>query len=308
LTDPGAVAVVGVGAIGGVCAASLLAARRDVVCCVRTRFEELILEAPGLAHRFAPRVETDPARVTPARWVLLATKAHQTAGVTGWLEALVGRGTRVAVLQNGVEQVERVARWVDPSCIVPVVVACPATAISPGRVVQRRPARLIVPRDAGGSDLAALFGGTPIEVERSDDWRTAAWRKLCSNVTGGALAALAGVPLSEIRHPRLAALAAALAHECARVGRAEGADVPAAFADEVAAQAAAAPPGGSPSTLTDRRNRRPLEVDARNGAVVRFAARHGIAVPANARAAALMARAHLDPAADLLPELAAALS
>jgi 2-dehydropantoate 2-reductase len=92
------------------------------------------------------------------------------------------------------------------------------------------------------------------------------------------------------------------------VARAEGADLDDGFAAEVAAQTIAAPAGGSPSTLTDRRNRRPLEVDARNGAVVRFGARHGVATPVNAHAAALMARAHLDPDVDLLPALAEALA
>ena len=62
--------------------------------------------------------------------------------------------------------------------------------------------------------------------------------------------------------------------------------------------------GGAPSTLTDRREGRPLEFDARNGAVVRGGARHGIDTPANARAAQLMADAHLEPERDLLDALA----
>jgi 2-dehydropantoate 2-reductase len=300
-------AVVGVGAIGGVCAANLLSGGHDVVCCVRTRFDELVLEADGGIRRFAPRVETDPAAVTAVPWVLLATKAHQTEAAAGWLERLVGTGTRVAVLQNGVEQAARVARWVDAASIVPVVIACPSTAIAPGHVIQRGPARLTVPDDPGGRAFAALFDGTAVTVESTADWSTAAWRKLCLNVTGGALAALAGVPLPEIQHPRLRDLAYALAHECAWVARAEGADLPARFVDEVAEQAIATPLGGTPSTLTDRLRGRPLEVDARNGTVVRLGARHGIATPINARAAELMAEAHREPAIDLLSRLADAL-
>jgi 2-dehydropantoate 2-reductase len=303
VTSP-SVAVVGVGAIGGVCAANLVDAGHDVVCCVRTRFDELVLESGDQVRRFAPRVELDPAGVAPVRWVLIATKAHQTEAAAGWFARLVGAGTQVAVLQNGVEHVERLARWIDPARVVPVVIACPSTAVAPGHVVQRRAARLTVPDDVGGRGFAALFGGTAVAVEPTDDWPTAAWRKLCLNVTGGALAALAGAPLSEVRHPRLRDLALALAHECAWVARAEGADVPARFADEVAEQTIAAPLGGTPSTLTDRLRGRPLEVDARNGTVVRLGARHRIAVPANARAAELMAGAHLEPAVDLLSRLA----
>ncbi|HUQ03719.1 MAG TPA: 2-dehydropantoate 2-reductase [Kofleriaceae bacterium] len=304
MIEPVGIAVVGVGAIGGVCAASLARAGREPICCVRTPFAELVLERGDDVQRFAPRVEILPARVAEVAWVLLATKAQQTEGAAGWLRALVDHETRVAVLQNGVEHVARVAPYVDPARVVPVVVACPATAVSPGRIVQRRAATFTVPDDAGGAAFAALFDGTDVTVERTHDWPTAAWRKLCLNVTGGALAALAGVPLPDARHPRLRELAHMLAHECARVARAAGADVSDAFAADVAEQAVSAPTGGAPSTLTDRLHRRPLEVDARNGTVVRLGARHGIATPANTRAAALMARAHLDPSIDMLPELA----
>lgn len=297
------IAVVGVGAIGGVCAAHLVAAGREVTCCVRRRFDELVVETPDARLVSKPRVETDPARVGPARWILFATKAHQTGGAAVWLEALMGENTRVAVLQNGVEHVTRLASWVDAQRVVPVVIACPSTATAPGRIALRRPAQLTVPDDAAAQAFAALFEGTAVAVQTTNDWGTAAWRKLCLNVTGGALAALAGVPLSEVRHPRRADLAHALAHECAAVARAEGADVPDAFAEKVAQGAVTSPSGGSPSTLTDRRNRRPLEADARNGAVVRIGARHGIDVPVNTLATELMQKAHRDPEVDLLSDL-----
>jgi 2-dehydropantoate 2-reductase len=298
------IAVVGVGAIGGVCAANLVAAGRDVVCCVRTPFSVLEVEAPDASCRCRPRVETDPARAGTAAWILLATKAHQTAGAAGWLAALTGKGSRLAVLHNGVEHVERLSPWFDPARIVPVVIECPATATAPGRISQRRPARLTVPDGPDGRDFAALFTGSAVEVTAASDWTTAAWRKLCANVTSGALAALAGVPLPEIRHPRKADLAHAIARECGEVARAAGADLPAEHAARVAEGILTAPVRGTPSTLTDRLGRRPLEADARNGAVVRIGARHGIAAPVNARATALMERAHHDPEVDLLPRLA----
>lgn len=277
------------------------------MCCVRRPFDELVLDAPDGKLSGKPRVETDPARVAPARWILFATKAHQTEGAAAWLPGLTGADTRLAVLQNGVEHVERLSPCFEATRMVPVVVACPATATAPGRITQRRSAQLTVPKGPGGEAFAALFDGTDVRVQVTDDWRTAAWRKLCSNVTGGAIAALAGVPLPQVVHPRKADLAFALARECAAVARAEGADVPDAFADEVAGRTASATAVGSPSTLTDRREGRPLEFDARNGAVVRIGARHGIATPANARAAELMAQAHLDRESDLLPALAQAL-
>lgn len=305
------VAVVGVGAVGGVCAAHLCELRDDVVLCVRRPFAELRVDAPGRVLRVRPRIVTRPSELASAAgpaadWVLLATKAHQVEGAAAWLDVAVGPATRVAVLQNGVDHAERVAAWVPRERVVAVVVDCPSEATAPGHVVQRRPARLVVADDAAGRDFAALFAGSDVAVETTADLVTVAWRKLCVNAAGGALAALAGRPLPGIAPADRAALGRALAREALTVARAEGARLDDALADEIADALAAAREGGRPSTLADRLAGRPLEVEARNGAVVRLAARHGLRAPVNARAAALLATCHREPG-DRLPALRAAL-
>ena len=302
------IAIVGVGAIGGVCAARLGAVRDDLLCCVRHPFVRLQLRAPDGEWTCAPRLATDPTAVDAVDWVLLATKAHQIPGAAPWLEALLAAGSRLAVLQNGVEHVARVSAWVESGRVVPVVVDCPATAVAPGRIEQRRGARLVVPDDEGGRGFASLFAGTAVDVVPTRDWTTAAWQKLCINAVGGALSALAGRPLAEVRHPRRAELARALADECGAVARAVGARLDAEFCAGVARRAVGSGAVGRPSILVDRLAGRPLEVDARNGAVVRIGARCGIDAPVNRRACALLADAHLDPDEDRLPALLPALS
>ncbi len=302
------VAVVGVGAIGTVLAARLLAAGRDVTCCVRRPFDELRLDAPDGAIALGARVVTDPAAVTPASWVLLATKAHQTDGAAAWLAALVDDETRVAVLQNGVEHAARVSRWVPRRRVVPVVVQCPAERVAPGHAVQRGGARLVVAADSEGRRFAALLSGTGIDCELSDDFVTAAWDKLCANAVGGALAALSAKPLPEVAHPAKASIARALALECASVARAEGARLSDAAALAVAARIAGATQGGAPSILRDRLRGEPLEWDARNGVVVRLGARHGVPTPVSARACELLADAYRAGGRDLLDDLALAIT
>ena len=171
------VAVVGVGAIGGVCAANLIAGGHDVICCVRTPFRELTLESAGSVQTVPVRIETTPSSLPPVDWALLATKAHQTEGAIEWLTG----AHRIAVLQNGVEHVERLARWIEPARLVPVVIACPASAGPPGHVVQRARAQMTVADTRDARDFAALFANTSIDAECTTDWPTAAWRKLCSN-------------------------------------------------------------------------------------------------------------------------------
>ncbi|MFO0610880.1 MAG: 2-dehydropantoate 2-reductase [Polyangiales bacterium] len=283
-------ALVGPGAVGGAIAARLLRVGRDVTVCARTPFAELRAEAPDGARAFAPRVVTDPSAVGPVDLILLATKAYDVDAASPWLDALVGANTRVAVLQNGVEHRARVARWVPAERVVPVVVDLPCDRVAPGFVRERGAGSLTVPDDAGGRAFAALFEGSGLSVRCAGDFVTAAWRKLCLNCVG-AINALALRPAGVFRDDAVAELAAAMARECVAVGRAEGAALGEADVAGVVARCQRSAPDAVNSLLADRLAGRPMEVDARNGVIVRLGARHGIAAPLNAMAAAILGAA-----------------
>jgi 2-dehydropantoate 2-reductase len=82
--------------------------------------------------------------------------------------------------------------------------------------------------------------------------------------------------------PGLEAIVRALAAECAAVGRAEGAVIPQEVVQAIVDNARnAKPTGGRNSLEADRLAGRPMEIDARNGAVVRFGRKHGVPTPMN---------------------------
>lgn len=288
------IAVVGVGAIGGVVAARLCAAGRDVVLCVRRPFDALLLEGPDGALKITPPVVTSPKDVGPVGWVLLATKAHQTPGTAGWLRALARTRTTIVILQNGVEHEERVRAYANGATLLPAVVDCRAGRIEPGRIMQRTPAEIVVPATNAGRNFVALCEGTAVGVRATTDFATAAWRKLCVNVAGGAITALSDRTLGVVRRPDVAEVARDLIRECIAVGRAEGARLEDALADEIVAAMVHGPEEAGTSMLADRRLGLPLQVDARNGAVPRIGARHGIATPLNKALTALLAAIHAE--------------
>jgi 2-dehydropantoate 2-reductase len=284
------IAVVGVGAIGGALAAPLVhAGRHDVLLCAREPFERLVVESRSGRIEVQARCETDPARAEPVDWVLLATKAQDVPGAARWLAALSAPGTVVAVLQNGVEHRERLAPFAGPAEVLPVVVELPAERLAPGRVRMRGGARLTAPAGPGARAFGALFAGSEIAVEETDDFTSVAWRKLCLNAASGALLALTGRSAEVLHAPGMAELALGIMEECVAVGRAAGATLPDALARQVLERILALPAGAGNSMLYDRRAGRPLELDARNGAIVRFGARHRIATPLNSAVTALLA-------------------
>jgi 2-dehydropantoate 2-reductase len=147
------IAIVGVGAIGGVVASLVQSTgRHELTLCVRKPLAELVVDTPGGVMRIDATVLTDPAEARPVDWVMVATKAYDVAGAAKWLERLCAEGAPVAVLQNGVEHRERLAPYVAADRIVPVIVDCPAERKSPERIVQRGPMSLKVPESGLGAE------------------------------------------------------------------------------------------------------------------------------------------------------------
>jgi 2-dehydropantoate 2-reductase len=285
------VALIGPGAIGGTIAAWISRSPLvgDLTLCVRTPLDKLVVEAPdGTIVEATPRVVTDPARITaPVDWVLVATKAYDVAAAALWLEPLLGPQTRVAVLQNGVEHVERFTPFLPAERIVPVIVEIPAERTAPGRIRHRRNGSVTMPAGEAGEAFAALFAESVIEGETTDDFLTAAWTKLSLNCAG-AVNALTGQPGGVVRAEGMADLMRTLVWECVRVGRAVGADLGDHIPDWVVDRAMTSPADSVNSLLGDRLAGRPMEWDARNGVIVRLGRVHGVETPANAMASTLL--------------------
>lgn len=282
------IAVIGPGAVGGTLAAWLAQnPEHDVTVCVRTPFETLAVETPEGPISATPRVAASPAGLTPVDWVLVTTKTYDTDATWTWLDALVGPQTRVAILRNGVEHTAPFEGRIAAARLVPAVVDIPAERSAPGRVLQRRNGWIKVPAGAAGEAFAALFAPTPIALEVVDDFVTEAWKKLALNCAG-AVNALVLKPAGIAHDEGAAQVMRSLVRECVAVGRAEGANLSDDLADQVIAGYRAADPGSVNSLHADRAAGRSMELDARNGVIVRRGAIHGIATPSNAMIVALL--------------------
>jgi 2-dehydropantoate 2-reductase len=282
------IAIVGVGAIGGVTAALLQqAGGHELLLCTRRPMSGLAVDTPdGLVDIHATLV-SDPKETFEVDWVIVATKAYDVAGAAKWLERLRSNGAPVAVLQNGVEHRERFSLYVAIEKILPVMVDCPAERQAPDRVRQRGAMHLKVPDNTMGREFVALFAGTPADATVVPDFLSVVWRKLCFN-SAGVLSALVLQPAGVVRGEALGEVALEIIRECAAVARAEGAHLEENVADVVLAAQRTAPADSINSMLADRQAGRPVEIDARNGVIVRLGRKHGIATPANSMAVALM--------------------
>lgn len=274
------IAIIGPGAIGSVCAAHLFHTGIDIQLCARSPVNEIVVNTPSGTLKASPPVRLQAGQASPVDWVLLTTKAHQTQSTAHWFQTLCNDHTRIAILQNGVEHAERVQSLAPNHPLLPVVIECPSSRKDDGSVQQRKAGILIVEDSDLGLDFQALFEGTDLTVELTTDFTTAAWRKLCLNVAG-AIPAFLLKPTGVVHQADIAATMHGLIVECIQVAQAEGAQLSLSLADQIIDDLKAVPKDSGNSMLSDRLAGKTLEVDARNGAVVRIAEKHGLAAPLN---------------------------
>ncbi|MDA8194628.1 MAG: 2-dehydropantoate 2-reductase [Thermaerobacter sp.] len=285
---PATIAVIGAGAIGCYLAAESQKAGHHVTVCVRTPFERLLLETAEQTVEIPVAITSQPQRQTVVDWVFLTTKTQDTAGAKPWLQHLVGPGTVVVVLQNGITHRDRLLPLMATGTILPALVYVAAERVAPGHVIHRGGSHIVVPASAAAAGFADLLQGTHTEVRQDTDFATAAWRKLLSNVAANPLTTLTVQRLGVLRHPDIARLARGLLRETVTVARAEGAQLGDHDVEATLDLYSGFSLDSGTSMLYDRLANRPLEYEAITGEVVRLAERHGLDIPLNQTILALL--------------------
>jgi len=301
------VLVVGTGAVGGYFGALLADAGHDVTFLARgatlaaLRAGGLVVEsASGALHVRDVRAVDDPAAAAPRPdLVLVCVKSYDTAPVAARLRAVVGADTIVLSLQNGIENEAVLA---DALGLPPLLVGLTRIAVERvGPATIRYSGRGEIDfgepdgtRSARVERVAAALAAAGIPHRLRTDVLVAAWEKLAWNAGFNAVTTLADATVGEVMGlPATRALVEATMAEVDAVATALGIPVRRWRLRLVLDESASEMPDFATSMLQDRRAGRRLEHDAITGAVVRAAARAGVAVPANATLLALLAR--LDP-------------
>jgi 2-dehydropantoate 2-reductase len=289
-------AIIGAGAVGGYYGALLARAGAGVsfiargahLEAIRTDGLRIVSDAVG-NFTVRPRAESDPSQIGPVDVVIVAVKTYDNATALPVIKHLVGPGTSVLTLQNGVDSAEEVAAVVGgPATIAGATYI--ATAIeSPGVIRQTGSHRRIVFGECAGTPTAVSARVTVIETvmkaadihaEAVPDARPAIWEKFTYLAPFAAFTGAARLPIGPLwadAHFRVMFLAAVA--EVAAVARAHGIDLPADHLQRVDRYATALPPSTRSSLLIDLSQGKRIEVEALQGSVVRRGQAVGVPTP-----------------------------
>lgn len=288
------VLVMGAGAIGGYYGAALARSGHDVTFVARGAHLEALRER-GLAIRSGGATTVlRPVRAVAATTesrhapdlVLFTVKGYDTDPAALALRPVVGAGTVVLTLQNGVDSVDRLAAALGADPVLAGTTIIEATIAEPGVIAQGGPTpRIVIGEPSGGvtprvEAVAAAFREAGIEAVATPDARQAIWEKFVRLASNATVTAACQATMGEVRAtPEGASLYRDLLSEAITVGRAAGAAFPADAVDTSLAFIWSLPHTMKTSMQRDYERRGRVELEELTGAVVRLGARVGVPTP-----------------------------
>jgi 2-dehydropantoate 2-reductase len=286
------VAVMGTGAIGGYIGARLRSVGADVTFIARgphlTAIRERglrILSPLGDLHIHPASATDDPAAVGEVDLVLLGTKLYDVEAAAAAIAPMLGRGTAVLCLQNGVDAPEIVGRLHGRERVLGGVVMINGEIVGPGVIRHNALNRLTLGALDGGSsplahEVASLATAAGIETMLSPGIRLEIWRKFLLLAPMAALSAMTRVPLARIReHTDTWRLAEDGMREVVAVANAQGVALTEDDVQRSLAFVQTMPPTWRASLAVDLEQGRRLEIDWLSGTVCRLGEATGVATP-----------------------------
>lgn len=308
------IAILGVGAIGGIVAASL-ASLKNVELLLHSRSEQgmalmtLGLEVGGIGSgmhipptRWQVRQDGEPVPIgweNSAEVAIICSKSASTVGLASAAFELLSADGLVLSLQNGVGNEAKLAEICGRNRTLGALTTHGATRVGLGRVhwagrgevvLGVMPGSTLDENSENVQSLVQIFERAELNPRWSADIESELWVKLLLNCAINPLAAICGVKNGALLEvAELHEQAAATMLEAAVIGRAVGAAIPDdGDLIDTLDMVLAATAENDCSMLQDVRSGRLTEIEAITGQVIRLAEQVGIACPLNLQQLALI--------------------
>lgn len=312
------ICVFGAGAIGGHLAVRLAYGGAEVSVVARGP-QLAAIQKDGLTIVTGERelnaalpATADPSALGPQDAVLVTVKAPALPSVAATIAPLLGEGTPVAFVMNGIpwfyfhgiggvlegrrlkniDPDDALWRAVGPERAIAGVVYAASTVIRPGVIELENPNSRVVLGEADGrlsqrvETIAAHISAGGMKAEVSGTIRDAIWNKLLNNLASGSLAVLTQATIRRIYEEETCVAAARrIMEEAAAIAIAVGAR-PDSDHDKRLAHGRGL--DHKPSILQDLELGRPMEIDGIFAAALDIACMAGVRAPTLEMAVALM--------------------
>lgn len=210
------IGIVGCGALGSYYGGMLARQGQDVHFLVRSGAAELqdrgvLIQSPAGDFRFFPRCHTRPEELGVCDWVLIGLKTTANEWFGEVLPPLVGPGTAVLTLQNGLGNEEALARLFPIEQILGGLCFVCLNRLAPGLIRHLAHGRIALgefrrPSLPRTHSFAMLLRQSGVPCDVTDSLEQAHWEKLVWNIPFNGLGVASAAGLESLRSGRVDAL------------------------------------------------------------------------------------------------------
>ena len=290
------IVVFGTGGVGGYFGGRLALDGEDVTFIARGEHLRAIksggLKVDDLDGQFVinpAKATNDLDEVGDVDLVMLGVKAWQVPEAARAIKSIVGPGTTVLPLQNGVEAVSQLVQELGSSNVIGGLCRIVSFVVAPGHIRHAgfTPSVIIGELDNRRSQrinsIEEVFRHAGLEISVAEDIQVALWTKFLFIASYSGVGAVANAPAGVIRNdPSGRAQIIKAMEEIYALAHARGVELAPQSIEAAMANVDSLPEDATSSMQRDIAAGKPSELESQNGAVVRMAQESGVDVPTHA--------------------------
>ncbi len=289
------IVIAGAGGVGGYFGGLLARSGLDVTFLARGAHLDAIrergLQVKSIHGDFlieAVKATDDSSTIGLAELVLVGVKDYQLDHVLPDVKRVVGQGTAVIPLLNGVRAAERLAEELGRDRVLGGLCRVVSFKTAPGMIEQVSEFRSITfgefnnEKSQRALAILQVLEQAEIEVELADDIRKAMWTKFLFIAAYSGLASVVRLPAGWIRScPETMTILQQAIQEIEAVARAIGVNLDADIVQKSMTFFDGFPDDATASMQRDVQDGRMFELEAMTGSVIRYGAESEISTPVN---------------------------
>ena len=287
------IVVFGTGGVGGYFGGRLAEAGEDVTFIARgehlraIKANGLKVDSPNGNFVISPAKATgDVSEVGETELVILGVKAWQVPEAARAIKPIVGPGTTVLPLQNGVEAVPQLVDALGEKNVVGGLCRIVSFVVEPGHIRHAGFAPTIIIGELDNrrteriTKIEEVFKHAALDTTIATDIQVALWTKFLFIASFSGVGSLADAPAGVVRSdPKWRAQMLSAMQEIYALAHARGVNLPSDSVNKVMAAVDNLPEDATSSMQRDIAAGKPSELESQNGAVVRMAGESGVEVP-----------------------------
>ncbi len=288
------IGVMGTGGVGGYFGALLAKAGQDIHFVARGKHLQVIEEeglriiSNGKTFTVNIHATSEPHEIGPVDLLLFCVKSYDTESAARLIEPMIEESTIILTIQNGIDNIEKLAKYYELTQLMAGTTFIESMITSPGVIVHKGPpGRIIFGELDGyisdrGKEIEKIFLDAGIDVKFTDRIQQVLWEKFLFICGVHGVGTVSRSSIGQVLAcPETRELLIGIMREVEAVARKRGVDLPDDIVDRSMQLAESYDRRFRPSMLRDLEWKRPIEIEALNGLVVKLGKELGVSTPLN---------------------------